>query len=153
MSETNNKGRCVLVIGGGIGGLATALALARQGIRVQLLEQAPEIQEIGAGIQLAANAFNALDALGVGEAARSRAVFTDYLKLMDALDAKEVMRIDVGAPYRARFGNPYAVIHRADIHLSILEAVKDHPLIQFRTNTQVCELAIRRNCRFWFLTW
>ena len=140
MSETNNKDRRVLVIGGGIGGLATALALARQGIRVQLLEQAPEIGEIGAGIQLAANAFNALDALGVGEAARNRAVFTDYLKLMDALDAREVARVDVGAPYRERFGNPYAVIHRADIHLSILEAVKDHPLIQFRTNTQVCEL-------------
>ncbi len=100
MSETNN-GRRVLVIGGGIGGLAAALALARQGIRVQLLEQAPEIQEIGAGIQLAANAFNALDALGVGEAARGRAVFTDYLSLRDALDAREIVRIDVGAPYRA----------------------------------------------------
>jgi 3-hydroxybenzoate 6-monooxygenase len=140
MSETNTNGRRVLVIGGGIGGLAAALALARQGIRVQLLEQAAGIREIGAGIQLAANAFNALDALGVGEAARRRAVFTDYMKLMDALDAKEVVRIDVGAPYRARFGNPYAVIHRADIHLSILEAVLDHPLIQFRTNTQVCAL-------------
>src|ERR1700742_1189916 len=100
MSETNNKGRCVLVIGGGIGGLATALALARQGIGVQLLEQAPEIGEIGAGIQLAANAFNALDALGVGDAARSRAVFTDSLNLMDAIDASEIAHIDVGAPYR-----------------------------------------------------
>src|SRR5579863_3502959 len=140
MSETTQSTRRAIVVGGGIGGLAAALALARQNISVELLEQAPEIGEIGAGIQLAANAFNALDALGVGEAARSRAVFTDYLKLMDAIDAKEVVRIEVGAPYRARFGNPYAVIHRADIHLSILEAVKDHPLIQFRTNTQVCEL-------------
>ena len=72
MDETINKGRRVLVIGGGIGGLAAALALARQGIRVKLLEQAERIGEIGAGIQLAANAFNALDARGVGEAARSR---------------------------------------------------------------------------------
>ncbi len=70
MGETINNGRRVLVIGGDIGGLATALALARQGIRVKLLEQAERIGEIGAGIQLAANAFNALDALGVGEAAR-----------------------------------------------------------------------------------
>ncbi|VVE15047.1 salicylate hydroxylase [Pandoraea aquatica] len=136
-----DKGRRVLIVGGGIGGLAAALALARQGIRVQLLEQAAEIKEIGAGIQLAANAFNALDALGVGEAARRRAVFTDHMTMFDAIDAKEVVRINVGAPYRARFGNPYAVIHRADIHLSILEAVQDDPLIQFHTNTHVCELA------------
>ncbi|CAN0626755.1 3-hydroxybenzoate 6-hydroxylase [Burkholderia multivorans] len=138
MSETQTTGRRVLVIGGGIGGLAAALALARQGIRVQLLEQAAEIGEIGAGIQLGANAFNALDALGVGEAARGRAVFTDCLRLMDALDGKEIVRVDTGAPYRARFGNPYAVIHRADIHLSIFEAVQHHPLIQFRTDTRVC---------------
>ena len=63
MGETKHNGRRVLVIGGGIGETATALALARQGIRVKLLEQADRIGEIGAGIQLAANAFNALDAL------------------------------------------------------------------------------------------
>lgn len=141
MSRTSKETRRVIVVGGGIGGLAAALALARQGVGVELLERAAEIGEIGAGIQLAANAFNALDALGVGEAARGRAVFTDSLKLMDAIDASEIVRIDVGAPYRKRFGNPYAVIHRADIHLSILEAVQVHPLIRFRTNTQVCSLA------------
>jgi salicylate hydroxylase len=141
MSESNKPTRNVIVVGGGIGGLAAALALARQGIRVQLLEQAAEIGEIGAGIQLGANAFNALDALGVGEAARSRAVFTNHMLMKDALDASEVARIDVGEPYRQRFGNPYAVIHRADIHLSIFEAVQRDPLIQFRTNTQVRSLA------------
>jgi salicylate hydroxylase len=141
MSETKSKGRHVIVVGGGIGGLAAALALARQGISVLLLEQAAHIGEIGAGIQLGANAFNALDALGAGDAARSRAVFTDHMKMMDAIDASEVAWIDVGEPYRQRFGNPYAVIHRADIHLSILEAVRDHPLIQFRTSTQVTALA------------
>ncbi|MCY1236233.1 salicylate 1-monooxygenase [compost metagenome] len=70
-NATNNATGKVLIIGGGIGGLAAALALARQGIRIELLEQAEQIGEIGAGIQLAANAFAALDALGVGEAARS----------------------------------------------------------------------------------
>ncbi|GAA5232081.1 3-hydroxybenzoate 6-monooxygenase [Verticiella sediminum] len=126
-----------IVVGGGIGGLAAALALTRQGIRVQLLEQAATIGEIGAGIQLGANAYAALDALGVGDAARGRSVFTDRLMLMDAVDASEVVTVDVGEPFRQRFGNPYGVIHRADIHLSILEAVEKDPLISFRTSTRV----------------
>jgi len=140
MNITHNASRHVLIIGGGIGGLAAALALARKGIRITLLEQAAQIGEIGAGIQLAANAFAALDALGVGQAARDRAVFTDYLELRDAIDTHTIARVDVGETYRQRFGNPYAVIHRADIHLSILEAVRDHPLIQFRTATRVDQL-------------
>jgi salicylate hydroxylase len=138
--QSNQPDRKVLIIGGGIGGLAAALALAKQGIRIELLEQADQIGEIGAGIQLAANAFAALDALGVGQAARDRAVFTDQMILKDAVDTRDVAVVNVGAPYRDRFGNPYAVIHRADIHLSILEAVQDHPLITFRTSTRVEKL-------------
>ena len=131
----------VIVVGGGIGGLAAALALTRQGIAVQLLEQAAHIGEIGAGIQLGPNAFAALDALGVGATARQRAVFTDHIIMMDAVDAREVVRIDTGAAFRERFGGPYAVIHRADIHLSILEAVQQNPLIRFRTSTQIASVA------------
>lgn len=135
---SNNAPPCrLIVVGGGIGGLAAALAAARQNIEVLLLEQADNIAEIGAGIQLGANAFNALDALGVGEAARSRTVFTESLTLMDAVDAKEIVRVETGGAYQKRFGNPYGVIHRADIHLSILETVRRNPLIKFRTSTQV----------------
>ena len=76
----------VLVAGGGIGGIAAALALVRQGYRVQVFEQAPEIGEIGAGIQLGPNAFHAFDALGVGQKARARAVYTDFMVMHDALD-------------------------------------------------------------------
>ena len=130
----------VIVVGGGIGGLAAALVLARLGIAVELLERSETIGEIGAGIQLGPNAFAALDGLGVGAAARARAVFIDRLTLMDAVDASEVVSVDVGVPFRERFGNPYGVIHRADIHLSIYEAVKDHPLIRFRTRTLVDRL-------------
>ncbi|HMT56863.1 MAG TPA: 3-hydroxybenzoate 6-monooxygenase [Ottowia sp.] len=130
----------LLVVGGGIGGLAAALALARLGLRVTLLEQAAEIGEIGAGIQLGPNAFAALDALGVGENARGRAVFTDELIMMDAVDASVVGRFPVGEAFRTRFGNPYAVIHRADIHTSILEGVRGSDRIQFHTSTKVVRI-------------
>ncbi|WP_273890560.1 FAD-dependent oxidoreductase, partial [Serratia marcescens] len=80
-----------IIVGGGIGGAATALSLARQGIKVMLLEKAHEIGEIGAGIQLGPNAFSALESLGVGGVARQRAVFTDHITLMDAVNAQEVV--------------------------------------------------------------
>ncbi|MGJ7550154.1 3-hydroxybenzoate 6-monooxygenase [Pseudomonas alloputida] len=127
----------IIIVGGGIGGLAAAQALTAQGIQVLLLEQADHIGEIGAGIQLGPNAYAALDALGVGNAARNRSVFTDHLIMMDAIDAQEVGRIEVGERFRQRFGNPYGVIHRADIHLSILEAVRENPLIRFQTSTHI----------------
>ncbi|MGZ5048991.1 MAG: NAD(P)-binding protein, partial [Usitatibacter sp.] len=76
----------VLVAGGGIGGLAAALALARQGFAVKVLEQAATIGEIGAGIQLGPNAFSAFDALGIGGRTRERAVYTDRIVMMDAVD-------------------------------------------------------------------
>ena len=80
----------VIVAGGGIGGLAAALALVRQGFQVTVLEQAPEIGEIGAGIQLGPNAFHAFDALGVGDKTRARAVYTEYMVMHDAIDETQV---------------------------------------------------------------
>ena len=122
MAAQDKSQLSIVIVGGGIGGMAAALALSRQGIRITLLEQSAEIGEIGAGIQLGPNAFAAMDALGVGENARRRAVFTDRLVMMDAVDGAEVATFEVGEAFRQRFGNPYAVIHRADIHLSLYEA-------------------------------
>ena len=107
----------VLVAGGGIGGLAAALALSRLGLRVQVLEQSPEIGEIGAGIRLGPNGFAAFGALGIGDQARALAVYTEEMVMHDAIDESLVGRIPVGAAFLQRFGNPYAVIHRADMHL------------------------------------
>jgi len=116
----------VLVVGGGIGGLATSLALVRQGFHVTVFEQAPEIGEIGAGIQLGPNAFHAFDALGVGDKTRAHAI-----------DETLVGRIPTGEAFRKRFGNPYAVIHRVDIHLSLLEGAQETERVKFLTSTRI----------------
>ena len=127
----------VLVAGGGIGGIAAALALVRQGFAVKVLEQAAQLGEIGAGIQLGPNAFAAFDALGIGEIARSRAVYTDEMVMHDALDETLVGRIPTGEAFRQRFGNPYAVIHRADVHGALLEGAQATGRIELATATQV----------------
>jgi salicylate hydroxylase len=127
----------VLVAGGGIGGLAAALALARRGLDVEVLEQAPQLGEIGAGIQLGPNAFAALDALGVGAQARAKAVQTDAMVMHDAIDETLVGRIETGAAFRERFGNPYAVIHRADVHQALLEGARRAERVRVRTGVQV----------------
>jgi salicylate hydroxylase len=127
----------VIVAGAGIGGIAAALALSQLGLRVTVLEQAAELGEIGAGLQLGPNAFAALDALGAGERVREHAVFTDKLVMMDAVDRGTVASFDVGAAFRERFGNPYAVIHRADIHTAILEQVRGIPNIELVTSCRI----------------
>jgi salicylate hydroxylase len=126
-----------IVAGGGIGGLAAALGLARKGIPVMVLEKAHALGEIGAGIQLGPNAFHCFDALGIGDAARAMAVFIDELRLMDAMSGEPITRIPLDAPFRQRFGNPYAVVHRGDLHGVFLKACRDSDLIALRTASEV----------------
>jgi 2-polyprenyl-6-methoxyphenol hydroxylase-like FAD-dependent oxidoreductase len=98
---------------------------------------APEIGEIGAGIQLGPNAFNAFDALGIGDRARARAVYTDYMVMHDALNEYQVGRIETGEAFLKRFGNPYAVIHRADIHTSLVEGAQESGDIEIITDCKI----------------
>ena len=134
---SNKQALPVLVAGGGIGGLAAALALVRQGFSVKVFEQSPEIGEIGAGIQLGPNAFHAFDALGVGPQARSKAVYTDYMVMHDAIDEQQVGYITTCEAFRQRFGNPYAVIHRADAHMALYDGVKASDQVSFLTSTRI----------------
>ncbi len=112
-------------------------ASRKKALRSILLEKASALGEIGAGIQLGPNAFHAFDYLGVGEAARSMAVYIDQMRLMDALTAEEITHVDLGDAFRARFKNPYAVVHRGDLHGVFLKACQDHALIELRVSSEV----------------
>ncbi|PSJ28764.1 3-hydroxybenzoate 6-monooxygenase [Streptosporangium nondiastaticum] len=119
----------ILIAGGGIGGLAAALSVARQGHRATVLERSDVFGEVGAGIQLGPNAFHALDSLGVGAAVRARAVLIDELQFMDGTTGERIARMPLTGAYRERFGNPYAVVHRGDLYQSLLDACRDHPAV------------------------
>lgn len=134
----NNKaGNPMIVIGGGIGGLATALGIAENHKYVKVLEQAPEFGEVGAGIQLAANATNVLQRLGVMDKIKEIAVFPKRLVLMDAFSGKELSALDLGDVYKERYGAPYIVLHRTDLHRVLLEACQENPYIELVTNQQI----------------
>jgi 2-polyprenyl-6-methoxyphenol hydroxylase-like FAD-dependent oxidoreductase len=127
----------IIVAGGGIGGLATALALAQKGLRVTVLERASRYQEIGEGIQLGPSAFHAFDKLKLGDAVRSIAVFIDKLRLMDAITAEEIIHVDLTERFRERFGNPYAVVHRGDLHGVLVKACQSEAGVELRTDCDV----------------
>src|SRR5829696_6610493 len=137
MAAVGGNALPIIIAGGGIGGLAAALGLAQKGFSVLVLEKAPTLGEIGAGIQLGPNAFHAFDYLGVGEAARAMAVYIDRLRLMDAITAEEITHIDLGEAFRARFRNPYAVVHRGDLHKVFLSACREHPRVEVRVKSEV----------------
>jgi 2-polyprenyl-6-methoxyphenol hydroxylase-like FAD-dependent oxidoreductase len=124
----------VLVLGGGIGGLAAALALARKGRRVRLFEQAAELREVGAGIQLGPNVYRMFEALGLHESIERWSVHPDNLIMRDALTGAEVTRIPVGSDaFRQRFGGYlYGVIHRGDLYQVFLEACRAEPSIEIQ---------------------
>ncbi|MCV2489327.1 FAD-dependent oxidoreductase [Geodermatophilus sp. YIM 151500] len=113
----------VLVVGGGIGGLATALALTRTGLRVRLLERAPEFGEVGAGMQIAPNATRILDAWGLLPEVLSLGVQPGNLVMRDGVDGTVLTRLDL-ADVRRRYGSPYVVIHRSDLHGILLRACR-----------------------------
>jgi salicylate hydroxylase len=127
----------ILIAGGGIGGLSAALGVGRKGFDVVVLEKAPKLGEIGAGIQIGPNAFHAFDYFGVGDEAREQAVYIDMLRLMDAMSGEEIIHIPLDEPFRKRFGNPYAVVHRADLHGVLLKACEASDRIDLRVNSEV----------------
>lgn len=136
----------VLIVGGGIGGLATALALGRSGHRVEVLEQAPRLAEFGAGIQLGPNAVRRLRALGVEEAVKQVAARPTQLCVRSARTGQELARMRFDAARTRRYGAPYLCVHRADLHEVLRTALVGDAgasQVALRTGVQVSRIATR----------
>jgi salicylate hydroxylase len=126
LGATQNASR-VLIAGGGIGGLSAALALAGTGVHVSVLEQADRFQEIGAGLQVGPNAFRVFDRLGVTDAVSAIATFPQAMAVIDALDGSTITLLPLGERFVKRFGYPYGLMHRADLHRVLLDACRALP--------------------------
>ena len=127
----------ILIAGGGLGGLSLALALGRQGRRVRVLEQTPELGAIGYGIQLGPNVFPMFERLGVTAAVLAQSILPRACILFDALTGAELTRIPGEEALRARFGHPYIVIHRVDLHRVLLDACRATDGITLEPQTSV----------------
>lgn len=127
----------VIVAGGGIGGLACALALARVGVRSVLLEQAEAFGEVGAGLQLGPNAVRVLAEWGLMDALQACAAFPEALRVCDAHRANQLGHLRLGAMALARHGQHYATLHRADLHGLLLAAVQRRPEVQLRLGARL----------------
>jgi 3-hydroxybenzoate 6-monooxygenase len=127
----------ILIVGGGLGGLTAALALAQRGWPVRVLEGAPEFGAIGYGIQFGPNVFHVLDRIGVSAAVLEKADSPPAVLMIDALNGNEVTRVPTGASFRARFKYPYIIIHRIDLHNVLLDACRRDPLITLESDAMV----------------
>lgn len=132
-----------LVVGGGIGGLATALAIARGGRKVHVVERADQFTEIGAGLQFGPNASRALDALGVLEDLLPLAVQPDRAVMRNALTGKTLTTLELGDTFRRRYGYPYLVVHRNDLLRLLLEHCESNEHVTLQTASTVVNADVR----------
>src|SRR5436305_5182739 len=139
MSASANQAP-VLVVGGGIGGLSAALALAHKGVPVQVLEQAPEFKEIGAGIQLGPNVFRMFEVLGLTEQMFHWSAFPQGLEFRDSITAETIIDMPIDRRFHEKYHAPYGVIHRADMLNVIHDACKRSNIINLATSQKVVAL-------------
>lgn len=130
----------ILVAGGGIGGLAVALALARGRHRVDVFEQAAAFAEIGAGIQLGPNVTRRLAQLGLGDGLDAIAARPAALVVQSAGSGAEFARLPLGEAMRRRYGAPYLCVHRADLHALLLEAVRARGTGSLVTDARIAQI-------------
>ena len=136
LPETDSARPPVVVAGAGIGGLTAALRLARAGHRVAVLERAPVIEEVGAGLQIAPNAGRILQGLGLGEALGAAALLPEAINIHRARDGAVLSRLSL-AGASERWGAPFRLFHRADLQQLLLAAARQNDAISIRTGTRV----------------
>jgi salicylate hydroxylase len=127
----------ILIVGGGLGGLTAALALAHRGHVTRVLEGAPEFGAIGYGIQFGPNVFHVFDRLGLMEQVLAVADLPAAVLMRDALDGKELVKVPTGESFRARFKYPYIIVHRIDLHNVLLEACRRSAAIELVAEAMV----------------
>jgi salicylate hydroxylase len=142
-----SKSDPIIVVGGGLGGAAVALALGRKGLRVRLLEQAPEFGVIGYGIQLGPNVFPMFDALGVREAVMKVASVPPTVRMRDAFTGENVTEVPTGKPsFLARFRHPYIIVHRIDLHMALLDACRQLGSVTLEASSAIAAFEDRGDC-------
>jgi salicylate hydroxylase len=137
--------RTVIIAGAGIGGLVTALALAKKGFRAAVIEQSARLEETGAGIQLSPNAMHVLLALGVGEALKPHAVAPDDIQIKKARSGRELARVPLGQYAEGRYGAPFWTLHRGDLQRVLLDAARADPNIALTLGSKVEDFAVHPN--------
>jgi salicylate hydroxylase len=136
--------RTIVIAGAGLGGLTTALALAEQGFRSVVVEQAERVEAIGAGIQLSPNATRILIGLGLGDRLRPSAVVPSGIRVLRAETGDEIVRIPLDDA-EERYGAPYWVIHRGDLVGALLAAARENPEISLELGARVETFATHTN--------
>lgn len=124
-----DKDTPVLIAGGGIGGLAASIALARQGVFSRILERSSTFSEAGAGIQIGPNVMRVLNALGASEHLAPHLVFPDAIRIFDGRTGRPLTEMPLGSVAEARYGAPYATAHRADLQAALVQTARVCPEI------------------------